>query len=264
MTKAAALDARAFRDRRKDPCARLVRLVRALRTHCPWDRKQTLASLRRHTIEEFHEWLEALDDAEQGAWDALREEIGDMALHLVFYAQIAEEQGAFSWAEALEGVIDKMIARHPQLFGGAPQPWHQTKQAAKGRASLLDGVPKAMPALVRAERIQARAAEVGFDWPDPEAMLAKVHEEAEELVRARAESPSRAEEELGDLLFVLVNLARRLGLDPERALHRATDKFERRFRAMEAEAEARGAKLSELDLEAMEALYQNAKRKERS
>lgn len=251
--------------RHRHPADRLAALVRLLRAECPWDRAQTLTSLRPYTLEEMHELLDAVDRAaREGDWAALHEELGDVLLHVVFYALLAEEQGAFNLQAVMDGVVEKMIARHPHVFAGAPyraQAWEESKRR---RESLLDGVSPTLPALKRAQELQRRAARAGFDWPDAAGAIAKVDEEARELLRELEQGADheRVEDELGDLLFTLVNVARKLGVDAELALMRANRKFERRFRRMEALARAEGRNLAELDAEALEALYARAKAEE--
>ncbi len=248
--------------RHRHPADRLRALVELLRAECPWDRAQTLESLRPYTLEEAHELLEAVERAAQeGDWEALKEELGDVLLHVVFYARLAEERGAFTLAEVMDGVVEKMIARHPHVFAGAdydPADWQSKKKPRRG---LLDGIPPALPALKRAQELQRRAARVGFDWPDAWGALAKLDEEARELLDEvrRGAAPSRVEDELGDLLFTLVNVARKLGVDAELALMRGNRKFERRVRRMEEIARARGTTLDALSPEALERLWERAK-----
>ncbi len=239
---------------------------------CPWDREQTLASLVPHTLEEAYEVAEA---AERGEPEALRQELGDLLFQVVFYAQIAREVGWFDF-EAVAGAIgDKMIRRHPHVFGDErvadareqSERWEAIKAQERGgeaAGGALDGVSPALPALSRARKLQQRAARQGFDWPDHHGVLAKLEEELDEVREAWAGGQREAiEDELGDLLFVCVNLIRHAGLDPEAVLRRANRKFERRFRAMEALAEtAHGRPLAELDLAQQEALWQRSKRRE--
>lgn len=260
---------------------RLLNLMARLRAPdgCPWDREQTPATLKPQMLEECHEVLEAIDS---GSSEHLVEELGDLLLHIVFQAQIAREKGDFTFADVANGVVDKMIRRHPHVFGekdvadaeGVVKMWHQLKKAEKPeRQSALDGVPRALPALMRAEALQKKARNVGFDWPDPRGALAKVREE---LVELTAEIDSelafaaanemkytvedRAAEELGDLLFSIVNLTRHLKLDAEGLLTAANDKFSRRFRAVEARIAASGKSMTDCSLEELDAAWNEVKK----
>lgn len=237
---------------------------------CPWDREQTRASLRPNLIEETYEVLDALD---RGDVARLREELGDLLFQVVFHAEIARERGEFSMGDLLETLVAKMIRRHPHVFGDrrvetaaqALAQWETVKErerTSEGR-SLLAGIPRALPALLRAQQVQRRAARVGFDWPDAAAALEKVHEELDEVTTALREvdGPGR-EQEVGDLLFAVVNVARLAGVDPERALQSATDRFGRRFEAMEATARAEGQTLAALSPADLERLWTQAKARE--
>ncbi|MBU1429471.1 nucleoside triphosphate pyrophosphohydrolase [Myxococcota bacterium] len=245
--------------------ARLVRIMARLRGEagCPWDRAQTLESLEKWLLEETYEVLEAI---QSGDAEAHRAELGDLLLQIAFQAQIRSEEGAWGFDDVAEAIADKMERRHPHVFGELTVTsveevrgiWDSIKQA-EGRESALDGVPRALPALSRAARIGDKAASVGFDWPDIEGVVDKAHEELAELAEARATGDAAAiEDELGDVLFSLVNLARHLKVDPEGALRRSTAKFERRFREMERALRATGG-LEGLDIEAMERAWQAAK-----
>jgi MazG family protein len=260
---------------------RLIAIMRALRapTGCPWDREQTLASLRPFVLEETYEVLDAI---ERGSPDALREELGDYLYEAVFLAQISEEGGGFSIADAIDAICDKLVRRHPHVFareqGDAAitptqviERWETMKArerlAAGGEArrpkTTLSGVPKTLPSLLRAYEVSARAAAVGFDWVRTADVLAKIEEEVAE-VRSEIESGatgglSRAEDEMGDLLFAIANLSRKLGIEPEAALRRATDKFTQRFDAVEHAFSARGRSLQESTLEEMEEEWQKVK-----
>jgi len=239
---------------------------------CPWDRAQTRASLRANLVEETYEVLDALD---RGDAARLREELGDLLFQIVFHAEIARERGEFSMGELLEALVAKMIRRHPHVFGDrrvetaaqALAQWEAVKErerADEGR-SVLAGIPRAMPALLRAQQVQRRAARVGFDWPDAAAALEKVSEELDEVTQAVREDEAGArEQEVGDLLFAVVNVARLAGVDPERALHLAIDRFGRRFEAMEATARAAGQTLGALSLADLERLWVEAKSREAS
>ena len=250
-----------------DPLARLLTIMAALRDPdrgCEWDLAQNFATIAPYTIEEAYEVADAIarDDM-----DALREELGDLLLQVVFHSRMAQEAGHFAFADVADAISDKMEARHPHIFGGADnvgqsreERWENAKaaeRAAKGAQSAMDGVALALPALMRAEKLQKRAARVGFDWPDPAGPAAKLVEETAEL--ASAETPEYRLEEAGDMLFAAVNLVRAHGIAPEEALARANAKFERRFRAMEALA---GGTLAGHDLDAQEALWQAVKRSE--
>ena len=255
--------------------------MRALRAPggCPWDREQTLASLRPFVLEEAYEVLEAI---ESGAPAALREELGDYLYEAVFLAHISEEAGQFSIGDAIDAICDKLVRRHPHVFarqeGDAGitsdqviERWETMKareRAQEGRAPLrpkttLSGVPKTLPSLLRTYEISARAAAIGFDWARAEDVVDKIEEEVAEL-RHEIETGatgelSRAEEEMGDLLFAIANLSRKLGIEPEAALRRANDKFTRRFDALERALAARGRSLSEASLQDMEDEWQRIK-----
>ncbi|MXP09493.1 nucleoside triphosphate pyrophosphohydrolase [Pseudoblastomonas halimionae] len=250
--------------------SRLLSIMARLRdpdSGCEWDLAQDFASIAPYTIEEAYEVSDAI---ERSDLHDLRGELGDLLLQVVFHARMAEEQGAFDFDDVARSISDKMEARHPHIFGddtsGQPQErrWEELKareRAEAGAQSALDGIAQALPALMRAEKIQKRAARTGFDWPDTRGPADKLHEEIEEL-RA-AQSPTHQAEEAGDLLFAAVNVVRAYGIDPEEALRRANAKFDRRFRAMESFAEADGKDFAELDLDAQEALWQSVKASER-
>jgi ATP diphosphatase len=226
-------------------------------TGCEWDSVQSFETIAPYTIEEAYE----VDDAiRRGDLAELKDELGDLLLQVVFHARMGVEAGHFDFHDVAGAIADKMERRHPHLFGAADQGghhlWEQIKAAergAKGHASALDGIALALPALMRAEKLQKRAARTGFDWPDPSGARAKIDEE---LAEVEAAAPDERAEEIGDLLFATVNWARKLGVDPEEALRAANAKFERRFRAMEDEA---GDAFAGLDLEAQEELWQRAK-----
>ena len=256
----------------------LVTIMRTLRAPggCPWDREQTHASLRPFVLEETYEVLEAIDT---GNMQELREELGDYLYEAVFLAQISEETGEFSIADAIDTIREKLVRRHPHVFAQAEnittgqviERWETMKareREAKGQAdaspkTALSGVPKTLPSLLRAYEISARAAAVGFDWARAEDVLDKIEEEVAE-VRHEVESGatghrSRAEEEMGDLLFAITNLSRKLGIEPEAALRRANEKFTSRFDAMERAFAVRGRLLTDLTLDEMEAEWQRVK-----
>jgi tetrapyrrole methylase family protein/MazG family protein len=238
----------------------LVQTLARLRRECPWDRRQTHHSLARHLIEEAYETVAALEalppEAPAGEPDypgyvEAEEELGDLLLQVVFHANLAAEAGVFGVEEVAEGIRQKLVRRHPHVFGDVEAAtaeavlanWEQLKRAEKGRESLLDGVPEVLPALSRSHELQSRAATVGFDWPSLDGVVAKVHEELGEVL---AEGARRADE-IGDLLFAVVNLARHLEVDPEQALRRAAARFERRFKTMEKAGSLSGLSLEEMD-----------------
>ncbi len=226
---------------------------------CEWDRAQTFETIAPYTLEEAHEVAEAIA---RGDMDELCEELGDLLLQVVFHARMASETGAFTLAQVIEGICAKMERRHPHIFGAGAGPadaaavretWEVIKAREKPKESVLDGVALALPALTRAEKLAARAARTGFDWPDAQGPLAKIHEELAEVAQAATDAERR--EEVGDLLFAVANYARKLGVDPEDALRGANRKFEHRFRKIEKEP---GFK--QLSLDEQEALWQAAKR----
>jgi len=240
---------------------------------CPWDREQTPASLKPYLIEEAYEVLEAIDAGEP---TALAEELGDLLFQVVFHARLAEERGEFGMPDVLRALVDKMVSRHPHVFADAAvdtprealAQWEQLKlreATKKGRTrSVLDGVPRAMPSLVRAQRTQAKAARVGFDWPDARAAWEKVREEVDEAGDAIASGDSgRIREELGDLFFSLVNVARLASMDAEDTLHGATEKFRRRFTEMEAELIAQGKSVDTVGQAELERMWETVKAAER-
>jgi ATP diphosphatase len=255
---------------------RLLDIMAALRDPargCPWDRAQSFATIAPYTIEEAYEVADAIARRDLAA---LPDELGDLLFQVVYHARMAEEAGHFAFADVARAISEKMLRRHPHVFGAAAArdaaaqhaAWEAQKQAersARAESGTLAGVPLALPALARAAKLTARAARVGFDWPDAAAVLEKLDEEAAEL-RAELDSadPARLADEVGDLLFVLANLARKLALDPEACLRQANAKFARRFEAMERAAAAAGQTLGEMALPEMEALWQEAKRGERN
>lgn len=246
-----------------------VELVRVLRRECPWDKKQTHSSLMPLLLEEVYETIDAVE-----AEDMLElgKELGDILLHVVMNAVIAEETHAFSMKEILQREFDKLVRRHPHVFGDASadspeevkRNWEQIKMS-EGRTSVVEGVPKHLPALLRATRIQEKVAAVGFDWDDAEGALAKVAEEFGELRAARqANDRANIEEEFGDALFALVNASRFLGVNAELSLQNANEKFMRRFKRIEELASAHGQKLDAMSLPEMDALWNQAKAEEKS
>ncbi len=247
---------------------RLAELVRTLRQRCPWDREQTHQSLTRHLLEEAYEVVEAIEDLGRagadglsGGYSELEEELGDLLFQVCFHSTLASEEGHFTLADVARGVHDKLVRRHPHVFGDAEAGdagqvvanWERSKKAEKSRGSIMDGVPAALPSLLLALKVQRRAAAEGFDWESVEGAYSKV---AEELTELRTD-PS--EQELGDLLFAVVNVARHLGLDPEAALRGATAKFRDRFMAVERLAVERGVELSALDLRGLDELWDEVK-----
>jgi MazG family protein len=237
---------------------------------CPWDREQSFDSIKPYTLEETYEVLDAIDARD---WPALREELGDLMLQCVFYAQMAADEGRFTIADSLEAINSKLVRRHPHVFGddnletadAVKHRWDQIKEEEKrvqgrGSKALLDSVPRAQPALAEAQQISSKVAKVNFDWPDVAQVLEKLHEELAEIAEARATAPERLEEEIGDLLFVVVNLARHSQVDAEQALRRANAKFRARFAQVESGLAARGLPLGEASLEQLEELWQEAKR----
>jgi nucleoside triphosphate diphosphatase len=257
----------------------LLAVMRELRdpvTGCPWDLAQSFETIAPYTIEEAYEVADAI--ARQNH-DELRQELGDLLLQVVYHARMAEELGRFSFADVVEAITTKMVRRHPHVFGSdteraLPPPkgfWEAAKASERAQAGVspkgvLDGVPVALPALTRAVKLQAKAARVGFDWPSSDEVLTKIAEECRELRDAARGSAGDAHtvEEYGDLLFAMVNLARHLHIDPEAALRGANAKFERRFHHIETQLEARGRSPAQSDLVEMDALWNDAKAKERS
>jgi len=246
---------------------RLLALMRRLRDPqhgCAWDRAQDSRSLARYALEEAYEVVAAI---ESGSDTALRDELGDLLFQVVFHAQLADERGLYGFDEVAAGIADKLQRRHPHVFGeagAAAGDWERHKageRAARGAHGVLDDVPLALPALVRATKLGKRAATIGFDWSDADGARAKVLEELAEVDAARrGEGASSVEDELGDLLLAVTSLARHLRVDPETALRRASGRFEARFRAMEALAARRGLVFDELDAAALDALWNEVKR----
>ena len=229
---------------------RFEELVRTLRQRCPWDMRQTHGSLTRHLLEETYEVLEAIDELDGPAgYEHLEEELGDLLFQIAFHATLAAENGAFTLADVAKGVHDKLVERHPHVFGppGSPVPnWEEMKKAQKGRSSVMDGVPGNLPSLLYAFKLQSKAASIGFDWKDAAGAWGKIGEELSELEQAIGTASDREiNDELGDVLFSVVNVARHLGVDPEAALRDAAAKFRRRFTAVEALAEHRGVPVSD-------------------
>ncbi len=239
------------------PLLDLMQRLRDPVAGCPWDTEQSFETIAPYTIEEAYEVADAIS---RGDMTALKEELGDLLFQTVFHARMAEEAGHFDFADVADSLCEKMVRRHPHVFAGQAKPdWETIKASerqASGSESALAGVALGLPALMRAEKLQKRAARTGFDWPDPSGARAKISEEIAEVEEATTQDEQ--EDELGDLLFSVVNWARKLGVDPEVALRRANAKFENRFRAME---NAAGSGFSALDLTQMEALWQATKRR---
>ncbi|MEQ1746171.1 MAG: nucleoside triphosphate pyrophosphohydrolase [Saprospiraceae bacterium] len=249
-----------------DAFGRLLTIMDELREKCPWDRKQTLESLRHLTIEETYELADAILDNDL---KGVKEEIGDLMLHMVFYAKIGDEQASFDIADALHAVCDKLVARHPHIYGDVTvaddeevkRNWEQLK-LKEGKKSLLAGVPNSLPAMVKAYRMQEKTKQVGFEWENTEQVWAKVQEEIGELRHnlQTGASPQAVEDEFGDVLFALVNYARFVGVEPEAALERSNRKFKSRFEYIEANAPQ---PLQDMTLEEMDVLWNEAKQGER-
>lgn len=248
---------------------RLLEIMRRLRdpeTGCPWDVEQSFETIAPYTIEEAHEVSDAI---ERKAYDELKDELGDLLFQSVFHAQIAQDMGLFAFNDVVNAISDKMVSRHPHVFGDESnqksaeqqtKDWEAVKaaeRAAKSEGGVLDGVAMGLPALMRAVKLQKRAARVGFDWPETSMVLDKLVEEAQEV--AQAKNPDHLEEEFGDLLFVMANLGRHLDVDPEKALRAANAKFTRRFKYIEKSLAADGRHPSDSTLEEMDALWDEAK-----
>ncbi len=243
---------------------RLVSIMNDLREKCPWDKKQTIDSLRPLTIEETYELADAITEKD---WKGIREELGDLLLHIVFYARIGQEEQRFTLDEVIQGICDKLVFRHPHIYGDVEvkdeedvkRNWEQLKMK-EGKKSVLSGVPVSLPSMVKAMRLQEKAKQVGFEWDTREQVWEKVEEEQQELMQAVASGDTgHAEEELGDLFFSLVNYARFLKIDPEHALERTNRKFIRRFTQMESAAADKGRGLQDMTLAEMDALWNEIK-----
>lgn len=254
------------------PLDRLLEIMAALRdpdSGCPWDREQTFRTVAPYTVEEAYEVAEA---AETGDAAALKDELGDLLLQVIFHARMAEEAGLFDFGAVVAGLSDKLVERHPHVFGGEAiadtaeqtRVWEDRKAAQRGAAGALAGVATTLPALTRAVKLQRRASRVGFDWTDIEPVLAKIDEELAELrVEIDADAPhAKMEDELGDVLFAVANLARHLDIDPEQALRGTNRKFTRRFEAIEAELARRNQRPEDVTLAAMDEIWERAKREE--
>jgi len=244
---------------------RLLTIITELRQKCPWDRKQTLESLRYLTIEETYELSDAIIDNDL---EEIKGELGDLIMHVVFYSQIGHELKAFAIDDVLNGVCDKLVRRHPHIYGDVEveneedvkRNWEQIK-LKEGKKSVLSGVPKSLPAMVKANRIQEKARGVGFDWDRSDQVWDKLHEELGELKHEldHGADPQKVEDEFGDVLFSMINYARFIGINPEDALERTNKKFIQRFQHLEAKSKEQGKVLSDMTLEEMETYWQEAK-----
>jgi MazG family protein len=256
--------------------AELVKIMATLRAPggCPWDAKQTFDTIKSYLLEETYEVMDAIDLRD---WEGLKEELGDLMLQPVFFAQMAKDEGRFDVVDSLEAINNKLVRRHPHVFGDATahtaedvkRRWDEIKKQEKAEQgiaageSVLDGVPRTLPALVEAEKISKKAAGLGFEWPDISGVIEKLQEEAAELAGARESADKEhIESEIGDLLFTLVNLARFLKVDPEQALRKTNTRFRRRFGFVEHEVAAGGGAFSETEIDRLEELWQKAKKLE--
>ncbi|MCE2844201.1 MAG: nucleoside triphosphate pyrophosphohydrolase [Chitinophagaceae bacterium] len=244
----------------------LVEIMDTLREKCPWDKKQTIQSLRSNTIEELYELVDAIVEED---WQGIKEELGDILLHVLFYAKIGTEQGHFTLQDSIEGISKKLIHRHPHIYGDVKaddeetvkKNWEQLK-LQEGKKSLLEGVPNSLPSMVKAFRIQQKVKQVGFEWENKEQVWDKVEEEIKELqVEIEAKNQDKMEAEFGDVLFSLVNYARFLNIDPETALERTNKKFKYRFELMESYANENGLDLASLSLAEKDAIWNKMKNK---
>jgi XTP/dITP diphosphohydrolase len=254
-----------MQDKNAQEFLRLVQIMDDLREKCPWDKKQTIETLRQLTIEETYELTDAITDKD---WKGIKEELGDLLLHIIFYAKIGAEQNKFTLEEVINGVCEKLIYRHPHIYGNVKvndeedvkRNWEKLK-LKEGKKSVLSGVPKTLPSMVKAMRLQEKAKQVGFEWDNKEQVWDKVEEEQRELKEAIASGDkNNMEDELGDVFFSLVNFARFLGLDAENALERTNKKFIYRFNKMEEEALVTGKPLQEMTLDEMDVLWNKAKK----
>ncbi len=256
-------------NKKLEATARLLEVMDTLREKCPWDREQTFHSLRNNTIEETFELVDAITDENM---EGIREELGDLLLHVVFYSKLGDESGAFDYADVANGVCDKLIYRHPHVYGDVladspeevKQNWEALKLRKKARKSgILGGVPRSLPSMVKAYRISEKAAAAGFDWQKKEDVWDKVKEEIAEVETEMAsDDKEHLESEIGDLLFALVNASRLYGIDPENALERTNKKFIRRFNHIEKRVAEKNKMMNEISLEELEDYWQEAKREE--
>ncbi len=243
---------------------RLLVIMDELRAQCPWDKKQTMQSLRHLTIEETYELADAILDEDM---DEIKGELGDLMLHMVFYSKIASETNDFDVADVLNTVCDKLVERHPHIYGdfvaedeeAVKANWEKIKLKS-GKKSVLEGVPRSLPAMVKSTRIQDKVRGVGFDWEEPHQVLDKVYEELDELKVEVEQGSDKIEDEFGDVLFSMINYARFLGVDPETALERTNKKFIKRFQYLEKASKKDGKELSEMSLEEMDVYWEEAKK----
>jgi len=251
-------------DKRLVAFKRLLDIMDELRAKCPWDKKQTIQSLRHLTIEETYELADAILDED---YNAIKGELGDILLHMVFYSKIADEKNEFDIREVLDAICEKLIHRHPHIYGNVKveneeqvkQNWEKLK-LKEGKKSVLEGVPKSLPALVKAQRIQDKVAGVGFDWKEPKQVFDKVREEIGEFEdEVRQQEKDKMEEEFGDVLFSMINLARHLNINPEAALEKTNKKFIKRFQYLENKAIADQKSLEDLSLKEMDEIWNEAK-----
>lgn len=261
-----------MQEKNEQAFSRLVTIMDELREQCPWDRKQTIQSLRQMTIEETYELADAITDND---WPGIREELGDLLLHIVFYARIGREQGQFTLEGLIHGICDKLVARHPHIYGDPANAgqvvkvndaedvksnWEKLK-LKEGKKSVLSGVPVSLPSMVKAMRLQEKAKQTGFEWDNKEQVWEKVEEEIAELKAAiHTGSAEKTEEEFGDVVFSLINYARFLQLDAENALERTNKKFIHRFTQMEQEALKSGKDLNDMSLQEMDAIWNTIKK----
>lgn len=242
---------------------RLLIIMDELREQCPWDKKQTMESLRHLTIEEMYELADAILENDL---NEVKKELGDIMLHLVFYAKIGSEKGAFDITDVLHGVCDKLVSRHPHIYGDVKVTseeevkanWEKLK-LKEGNTSVLGGVPASLPAMVKAARIQEKARGVGFDWDNKDQVWEKVQEELQEFKEEEAKNSEQMEEEFGDLIFSLINYARFVGISPENALERTNKKFIKRFQYLETQSAKDGKQMGEMSLEEMDEYWNKAK-----
>ncbi|QNR24660.1 nucleoside triphosphate pyrophosphohydrolase [Croceimicrobium hydrocarbonivorans] len=254
------------RQERLEAFGRLLDIMDDLREKCPWDRKQTMESLRHLTIEEVYELGDAILDEDL---PEVKKELGDLLLHMVFYAKIGEEKQSFDIADVLNSICEKLIHRHPHIYGDVEANDEETVKAnweklklKEGKKSVLEGVPRSLPALVKATRIQDKARGAGFDWEETQQVWAKLREEISELeAEVEAADPEKIEAEFGDVLFSLINISRFIKVDPESALERTNKKFIRRFQYLEEATKAKGLQLDEMSLEEMDRYWEEAKAK---
>ena len=264
-------------EKHEEAFSRLVRIMDDLREKCPWDRKQTIATLRQMTIEETYELADAITDND---WKGIKEELGDLLLHIVFYAKIGREQGQFELSDMIHGICDKLVARHPHIYGDVTvndeedvkRNWEKLK-LKEGKKSVLSGVPGSLPAMIKAQRLQEKAKQVGFEWDNKEDVWKKVEEEMAELQEAvkngngqpdNAALQAEVEEEFGDLVFSLINYARFLQVDAENALERTNKKFIHRFSQMEQVALQQGKDIATMSLAEMDAIWNDIKQQRKT